>query len=185
MKQLNLFQEKLKYIHGGTKTKGRRKDKRPLSTKHAIHLVLKSKKAVGTFSFFKHSKAIQRTLKIYGKKYGVIIKDIINMGNHLHLKIIITERKSFGNFLRTVTALIARQVTKAKKGKSFGRFWDGIPFTRILKTSYEEFQLRGYFKANRVQRQHGYEQRKLYLDQFNEWIYKLRRHKKVEMTASS
>ncbi|HWU42005.1 MAG TPA: hypothetical protein VN132_01165, partial [Bdellovibrio sp.] len=87
--------------------------------------------------------------------------------------------------LRTVTALIARQVTKAKKGKSFGRFWDGIPFTRILKTSYEEFQLRGYFKANRVQRQHGYEQRKLYLDQFNEWIYKLRRHKKVEMTASS
>ena len=180
MKQLNLFQENIKYIHGGTKTIGHRKEKRPLSTKHAIHLVLKSKKAFGDRSFLRHRKAIGGILATYAEKYGVAIKDSVNMGNHIHLKIKIAERKAFANFLRTVTALIARLVTAATKAHRFGRFWDGIPFTRILKTSFEEFGLRGYFAANRVERRHGYEQREMYLDQFNEWIYKLRRRKKRE-----
>jgi len=178
MTQLKLFKENIKYIHGGAKTKGRRKEKRPLSTKRAIHLVLKSKKAIGPHSFFKHQTAIKKILDFYSAKYGVIIKDIVNMGNHIHLKIRITERKSFGNFLRTITALIARRITNATKAQAFGRFWDGIPFTRILKTSYEEFHLRGYFKANRIERAKGYQVRKIYLEEFNEWIYRLRRLKK-------
>jgi REP element-mobilizing transposase RayT len=180
MKQLDLFEEmkSVKYIHGGVKTKGRRKSKRPLSTRHAIHLVLKSKKAKGQHSFFKHKDDILKILKKYSAKYGVQIKEAVNMGNHIHFKIKITERKAFANFLRTTTALIARKVTGATKANSFGRFWDGIPFTRVLKTSYEEFQLRGYFKANRIERATDYRAREKYLEQFNAWVYSLRRRRR-------
>jgi REP element-mobilizing transposase RayT len=183
MKQLNLFEEmkSAKYIHGGVKTKGRRKSKRPLSTKHVIHLVLKSKKAKGARSFFKHNTDVLKILKKYAAQYGVQIKDAVNMGNHIHLKIKIAERKAFANFLRTTTALIARKVTGATKANSFGRFWDGIPFTRVLKTSYEELQLRGYFNANRVERAHDYRARKNYLDEFNDWIYRMRRRRVAEL----
>jgi REP element-mobilizing transposase RayT len=177
MKQLNLFEEmkSLKSVHGGVKTQGRRKARRPLSTKHAIHLVLKSKKARGAHSFFKHKDSILKILKKYSVKYGVQIQDAVNMGNHIHLKIRISDRKAFGNFLRTTTALIARRVTGAARANSFGRFWDGIPFTRILKTSYEELQLRGYFKANRIERVLSYREREEYLAEFNAWVYRLRR----------
>jgi REP element-mobilizing transposase RayT len=182
MKQLNLFEEMktAKSVHGGARTKGRRKAKRPLSTKHTIHLVLKSKKARGAFCFFKHKAAILKVLKTYSQKYGVQIKDAVNMGNHIHLKVKIRDRKLFGHFLRTVTALIARKITGATKAHAFGRFWDGIPFTRILKTSYEELQLKGYFNANRVERAQSYHVREQYLKQFNEWVYKLRRRKLLE-----
>jgi REP element-mobilizing transposase RayT len=177
MKQLNLFEENksTKYIHGGAKTKGRRKKKRPLSTKHAIHLVLKSKKAVGQHSFFKHQQSIHRILNKYANKCGVQIKDSVNMGNHIHLKIKIADRKLFQNFLRTVTALISRQVTKATKNKKFGKFWDALAFTRVVKTSYEEFQLKGYFVANRKQKNTSYRAREEFLDNFNRWLYGLRK----------
>jgi REP element-mobilizing transposase RayT len=179
VKQLKLFENSKDssraLIHGGARTRGRRKTKRPLSTKHALHLVLKSKKAVGVHSFFRHQQAIHRILTQYSKRYGVQIKDSVNMGNHIHLKIKITDRKYFQNFLRTVTALIARHVTKAKKGQSFGPFWDALAFTRVVKTSYEELQLKGYFKANREQKNKSYKAREEFLNQFNAWLYGLRR----------
>ena len=152
--QINLFEEphkiSFKTSHGGVRSKGRRKEKRPLSMKHALHLTLKSKRAVGPMDFFTHQAEIKAILEKYARKCGVVIKDFVNMGNHLQIKVKITSRELFRRFLRTVTALIARKVTGARKGKSFGRFWDGIPFTRILKTSFEELQLRGYYKANRI-----------------------------------
>jgi REP element-mobilizing transposase RayT len=181
MKQLNLFENskenKARTTHGGMRTKGRRKTKRPLSTKHALHVVLKSKKAIGQRSFFKHQQRIHRILNQYGKRYGVQIKDSVNMGNHIHLKIKITERKYFQNFLRTVTALIARKVTGASKGNKFGKFWDGLVFTRVVKTSFEERQLTGYFHANRVQKKKGYQAREEFLELFNKWLLQLRRRK--------
>jgi REP element-mobilizing transposase RayT len=176
---MNLFQNSkdinARVIHGGARTKGRRKTKRPLSTKHVMHLVLKSKKATGRYSFFNHQKAIHQILNKYSKRYGVQIKDSVNMGNHIHLKIKIADRKYFQNFLRTITALIARKVTGAAKTKRFGKFWDALAFTRVVKTSYEELQLKGYFKANREQKNKSYQAREEFLRQFNSWLYALKK----------
>jgi hypothetical protein len=97
------------------------------------------------------------------------------MGNHIHLKIKITDRKYFQNFLRTVTALIARKVTGAAKTKRFGKFWDALAFTRVVKTSYEELQLKGYFNANREQKNKSYQAREEFLRQFNSWLYALKK----------
>ena len=141
--QINLFDEpqKISYktVHGGTRTRGKRKDKRPLSTKYEIHLVLKSKKAIGQKSFFMHAKEVESIITTYARKCGVMIKESVNMGNHLHLRAKIMDRKLFASFLKTVTALIARKITGARKGKSFGRFWDGLAFLVYLRLRSKYF----------------------------------------------
>jgi REP element-mobilizing transposase RayT len=181
MKQLSLFEKPLqtnyKTVHGGTRTKGSRKTARPLSVKHSMHLVLKAKRAQGTYSLYKHDRALKNIIAKYAKRYGIVIQDLVNMGNHLHIRLKITRREYFGKFLKTITALIARVVTKAKKGNRFGKFWDALAFTRVLKTRYELLQLRGYFKANRIEHAHGYKARENYLQEFNEWIYRLKKLK--------
>lgn len=162
--------------HGGTASKGKRKEFRPLSTKRAIHVVLKSDKAKGALSFLlpKNKLLVEKILKEKARKFGVKIADLANVGNHLHLKVRAQSRQSFQKFLKAVTCLIARKMTGARKGKKFGRFWQGLAFTRVLTSAFEELQLKGYIDANRFQASQGYKQREAYLSEFNSWVYKLK-----------
>lgn len=162
--------------HGGAATKGKRKEFRPLSTKKSIHVVLKSDKAKGSLSFLtlKNKTLIEKILKDKAKKFGIRIADHANVGNHLHLKVRAQSREGFQRFLKAITCLIARKITGAKKGKKFGRFWQGLAFTRVLTSAFEELQLKGYIDANRLQAQQGYKQREAYLNEFNNWVYHLK-----------
>lgn len=137
--------------HGGCVRKGAKLE-RPLSTKKWIHLTLKSDKAIGTLSFLspRNQKPVEQILRDKATKFHIRIGDMVNMGNHIHLKIRIQDRMSFRRFLKAITNLIARTVTGARRGRPFGRFWQGLAFTRVLRTSFEELGLRGYFAANRV-----------------------------------
>ncbi len=103
--------------------------------------------------------------------------DWVNMGNHLHLKIRFKDRKYVGKFLKSFSATLARKITGAKKGNKFGKFWDGLVFTRVLSSRFEEFGIKGYFEANHRQREYGFEERKRYLKQFNQFLYRLKRKK--------
>jgi hypothetical protein len=181
-KQLSLFEtkEKKRYTrtqHGGTSNRGKRKLERPLSTKQWIHLVLKSDKAIGKMSFLNpvHKLMIEQTLRSKSKKFGVPIADKANAGNHLHLKIRITSRESFQQFLKSSTSLIARKITGARRGKPFGRFWQGLAYTRVLKSWTEELNLRGYIMANRLEAKTSPEARARLLKRFNAWVYRERR----------
>ncbi len=170
----NINQTKIK-SYGGI-TKGKRKIARPISTKKWMHLTLKSNKAKGALSFL-HAKnffKVKFIIKNQALKHGVEISDYVNMGNHLHLKVKPHSRKSFQNFLRSTTAMIARSVTGATRNQGFGKFWDGLAFTRVIQSSYELFQLKGYFKANRIQAKKGYEARTKYLDAFNGYLKTLK-----------
>jgi hypothetical protein len=185
MKQTNLFHyfEKSsirkrygRTQHGGLKTKGHRKLERPLSNKKWIHLILKSDKAKGTLSFLtpKNQSMIQSILTEKSKKFGIKIADFANVGNHLHLKIKIQDRERFQKFLKSITCLIARKVTGACRGKKFGRFWQGLAFTRVLTSSLEELNLKGYIQANRIEAQNGESARQIFLKRFNQWVYRER-----------
>jgi REP element-mobilizing transposase RayT len=160
--------------HGGASLKGRRKLERPLSAKKWIHLTMKSDKAKGQYSFLsaKNQILVEQILKAKAKKFGVKIADFANVGNHLHLKIKIQNRHTFQQFLKSVTTLIARKITNARRGHKFGRFWQGLAYTRILKSSLEELNLKGYFQANRVEAQKGQQKREEFLKQFNTWVYR-------------
>ena len=162
--------------HGGAESKGHRKNYRPLAEKKWIHLTLKSAKATGPWSFLtpKNQILVNEILKSKAKKWGIQIAEVVNVGNHLHIKLKFKYREGFQNFLRAVTSLIARKITKARRGVKSGKFWQGLAFTRVLKTSFEELQLKGYFRANRIQATRGTKAREEYLDKFNAWVYRLR-----------
>jgi hypothetical protein len=162
--------------HGGAESKGHRKNYRPLAEGKWIHLTLKSEKAKGPWSFLtpKNQALVTEILKSKAYKWGIQIAQVVNVGNHLHIKLKFKYREGFQNFLRSVTALIVRKITKARRGVKAGKFWQGLAFTRVLKTSFEEMQLKGYFKANALQAAKGPKAREEYLKKFNAWVYRLR-----------
>jgi len=164
-------------IHGGSETKGKRKVSRPFARNKWIHLVLKSDKARGVYSFLRpqNKMMIEQTLRSKSKKFGVRIAQFVNVGNHLHLQVKASDKLHFQKFLKSVTCLIARQVTGAKKGQRFGRFWQGLAFTRLIRTQLEELQLGGYLRANQIQALRGQKARDSFLNQFNEWVLGLKR----------
>ncbi len=113
------------------KRKGRCLGGRPLSTKHSIHLVLRSSKATGVWSFRipKNSKRIKEIIEKFALKYGIRILSIANVGNHLHLHIKIPSRRAYKAFIRATTSAIAMAITGVNrwtKEKSSGRTANSI-----------------------------------------------------------
>jgi hypothetical protein len=96
------------------------------------------------------------------------------MGNHLHLKISGNDTNRMKLFLRTFAGLLARDLTGAHRGSKFGKFWDGLVYTRVLHSRLEELGLKGYFEANHRQREMGYSERERYLKSWNEYLQRLR-----------
>ena len=163
-------------VHGGLKKTGKRKEKRPMVPRKWVHVVLKSRRAVGSWSLLKaqNAKSTEGILKKQSKRCHVEVKDWVNMGNHLHLKVRFRERSSMQKFLRVVPGLIARRVMGAEKGKRKGRFWEGLVFTRVLSSALESFHLEGYFAANRVERKFGYDERRGKIEELDRWIKGMR-----------
>ncbi len=170
-KNLKTF-ESLK--HGGDLRKNKRKIKRPLLPNKITHIVFKSSKAKNNLSFYKHKNIILKLLRERSKKYSIEILDFVNMGNHLHIKARSKNLSNLKNFLRTFPALVARKITQAKKGFKFGKFWDHLVFTRVLISSFEILGLKGYFEANRIERDNGYGARLDYLNSFRKYLFKIR-----------
>lgn len=162
------------YSLGGSSLKTRRKIKRPLVNGMPTHVVFKSSKAKGDLSFYAHKILVAKLLKEKSRKFYIEVLDWVNMGNHLHLKIRFKDRKYVGMFLKSFSATLARKITGAKKGNRFGKFWDGLVYTRVLSSKLEEFGIRGYFESNHRQREYGYAERERYLKRFNQFLYRLK-----------
>lgn len=109
-----------------------------------------------------HSKKVDRIVRRQSQKHFVTVCEYVNVGNHLHLKIKARTRVSFRAFLISTTALLARAITGAKKGRAFGRFWDAPAFSRILLSSFEEFTLSKYFNVNALEAKMGTEIRLIF-----------------------
>ena len=122
--------------HGGELSVGRRKTRRPVVIKRAMHLTLRSTKAVGKWSLLhpRHRSFIGYAVATLSKRYDVKIYQFSNNGNHLHLLVKARTRRGFQSFLRLLSGRIALRITGAKKGNSLGsRFWDLPAFTRIVE----------------------------------------------------
>jgi len=126
-----------------------------------MHLILKSSKAKGEWSF-KHprnEKKIREIIERFSSKFGIKVHSLANVGNHLHCHIKLSNRFAYTPFIRAVTAAIAMSVTgKSRWSKistngtrSKTKFWDYRPFTRII-SSYRAFlNLRDYIKINQLE----------------------------------
>src|SRR5690606_12887550 len=88
-RQLDLPPNKVPRFFGSSLSKSHPKTVRPLSTKQALHLVLKSDRAVGTSSMLArpHSRQVHKIVHRQAAKFCVRIYHFVNVGNHLHFVI--------------------------------------------------------------------------------------------------
>ncbi len=168
-KQTSLL-AKEKSAYGGDllKTRAGRRGARPLSTRETIHLVLRSTKAKGEWSFRRprnHSH-VNRIIEKFSVIYGVRVISMANVGNHLHLQIKLSNRFTYKPFIRAVTAAIAMAVTgrnrwtraamaakhtnRVKKSRD-EKFWDRRPFTRIVESFKAWLSLKDYVRINQLE----------------------------------
>jgi hypothetical protein len=135
------------------------KEARPLSSKKALHIVLRSDWATGPRSFLKFERIIQNTLLKLGRRHGVRVYRVANAGNHLHLLVRFTQRRGLQNFLRASTGLIARKVLGAERGSprkstlipAGQSFWSQRPFTRIVSWGKDFDSTLSYLKLNTLE----------------------------------
>lgn len=126
-----------KTFFGGTLLKkSHAKVARPLSTKHAMHLIFRSSQARGGWNFLQpHNVAlIKKILKQQGKSFRITLLAQKNAGTCLQFVIRGKNKEEIKNFIRTISALIARYVQRVHKGSAAKKeFWDQRPFTRIVE----------------------------------------------------
>ena len=153
------FIQKIETQYGGDllTTRKARSAGRPLDTKNSMHLVLRSTKARGPWSFLKepNRKAIREILLRFSKKYGIRIQSIANVGNHLHLQIRLSNRRNYTPFIKAVTAAIAMAITGVNRwtqnsGEKL-KFWDRRPFTRVIFGFTGILSLRNYIRLNQLE----------------------------------
>jgi REP element-mobilizing transposase RayT len=157
--QLSMLKDKVLKHFGGNLLKGNAKSARPLSTKEAVHLVLKSTQAIGTKSMLHtyNVNKINNIIRTHAKLCRIRIYHFVNVGNHLHLVIKLDDRKEFSRFIRIITGLIARHVLKAQRGPAVDdstaahkktQFWVARPFTRLIAWGRDYDYIKKYMKKN-------------------------------------
>ncbi|MGE0634783.1 MAG: transposase [Pseudobdellovibrionaceae bacterium] len=159
MKQVELLKKQSKSYGGELlKTRKGRAHGRPLDTKNTMHLVLRSSKAKGGWSFkkAKNEKKIRDLVQKFSNKYGVRVLSLANVGNHLHFQIKLSSRHTYKPFIRALTAAVAMAVTGASrwnplKREPKDRFWDYRPFTRVVQSFKAYLNLRDYIQINQIE----------------------------------
>lgn len=153
--QLSLFNMSSKKIFGGSLLKNSNpKEKRPVSTKHPMHIVLRSSHTYGGRSFLskKNRHAIDGILKRQSKKWGIRLYRYENVGNHIHILLRTSHRVCLNGFLRSVAGLIARHVLGAERGNAKSiKFWCARPFSRIVSWGRDYKSVLRYFEKNQLQ----------------------------------
>jgi REP element-mobilizing transposase RayT len=159
-KQLAFFEKRQRFF-GGCILRSHPKEARPLSTKEALHVVLKSEWAIGPTSLLNHSDFVDKLIRHWAKKCGVEIYQLVNVGNHLHLVVRLTKLTLYPKFIRTITALIARHVGQKHRGpvrssktdtaeqESHFQFWLARPYTRIVAWGKDWENILKYMRKNR------------------------------------
>ncbi|MBX3016974.1 MAG: hypothetical protein KF767_03725 [Bdellovibrionaceae bacterium] len=113
-----------------------------------MHVVLRSEKATGRYGLRlpKNWLKVDEIRKRAQKDYGIEIAEMVNAGKLLQFRLRAHRKEDLQNFLRVMTCLIAREITGAKKGSPFGRFWDGLSYTRVLKDPSSIRAVASYFR---------------------------------------
>jgi putative transposase len=152
------FKEKLCF-GGRLLTKSANRHARPVSTKETMHLVLKSSKAKGRYSFRSGQNAarVKSIIESQCAKFGVKLIRFSNNFNHLHLHTKFPSRVIYVMFIKSLTAKLTLAVTGASKARPiksiFGAkgFWDHRPFSRVVK-GFRAFNiLNDYIRLNQLE----------------------------------
>lgn len=131
--QQTFFRMSREFAYGGTlRRQKKRRGARPVSRRHALHMVFKSSQAKGLASFL-HPRSriiIHRTLRQMALRYGLRIHEVGICGNHFHLLVRFHNRRFLLAFNRVFTGTLVKRLCGSEKLAR--RFFDFRPFTRVV-----------------------------------------------------
>jgi hypothetical protein len=121
--------------HGGGKRKGQRKLMRPIDPKRPLHVTMRSTRAKGSLSMLsgRNAKTIARLQERLARRFHIRVLRSANVGNHLHLLIRGRTRVEIQRFFRAFAGSVAREITGARKGRAFGKFWDELLYSKVVE----------------------------------------------------
>jgi len=112
-KQFDMFKRGASAYGGELRNRRKGRGQRSISTKHTMHLVLRSSLTKGAWNLRRHDNKIKNITKKYSHKYGVRLISLANVGNHLHMQIQLTNRHTYAPFIKALTSALAMAVTGA------------------------------------------------------------------------
>jgi len=136
MKQLQLIPKPLNY-HGGQLRRGRRKIRRPLSTKRSIHLVLKCHNSMDLFG---HREYVNEKISTNARRFGVKLYSRSVQRDHIHLLMKFPCRQSYVFFVRSLASVLARRFSKG--------MWKCLPFSRVVQWGKDFRGVLSYLRQN-------------------------------------
>lgn len=146
LRQLSLIPKRREEIEfGGSLLKGKRKSRRPISSKKPMHLILKSQQAKGRFAFNPSNRKIEKLIYRMAHRFGVKLYSVALNWSHAHLVIRVRERKSYNRFIRALTGAMVL-LLKAAKG-----FFDLRPYTKIATWGRQFRRLMIYSDKNQIE----------------------------------
>ena len=148
--------EKMATIHGGESRVGKRKVRRPIALKRPMRFVFKASHLGSSSSFLlkRNKEFISSLLKKESRLSGLRIYYQSINSNHIHLAIYGKSRFGYQRFLRVVSSKIAQFITRAQKTKPLSeKFWDNVPFSRIVEWGLSFRTLTNYIQQNILESQ--------------------------------
>ncbi len=134
---------KSKKEHGGSLLLGKRKGRRALSTKHAIHLVLKSD-LKGVLN--PGNRRLEQLIRNIAERFHIRVYSTALNWSHIHCVVKIKDRKDYNAFIRVLTSILALRI---RKHKSFtGKVFALRPYTRILSWGRDFKNVLSYLVLN-------------------------------------
>lgn len=114
---------------------GSRKKVRPFNRKQALHVTMQSSQAKGAWGFLRHDNyfTILDLIERLRIRFQITVEKQSINSNHLHLLLRAKDKKALSGFLRALSGLIVRQITKTERGQKLSqKFWNQRPFSRIV-----------------------------------------------------
>ncbi len=146
----DFFKKRIPKTFGGQALQGKRKSKRPLSVKSAIHLVIKSEKAKGALSFVSHQSVLGKAISAISKKWNITVYDKAVNFDHVHFVIKIKSELDYRSWIRELTSEIVRLIS-VRTGSKLTQFFSLRPWTRILHWGRDFKNVRNYLVLNQME----------------------------------
>ncbi len=132
--------------HGGSPLEGKRKGSRALSTKHAIHLILKSD-LKGVFN--PGNRRLEQLIRNTAERFQVRVYSMALNWSHIHFVIKIKDSKDYNAFIRLLTSILAIKIRKHKNFPS--KVFTLLPFTRIVTWGRDFKNVLSYLELNQLE----------------------------------
>ena len=145
------FPEKERAFSPGRRTTRASRQYRPVVTKEAMHLVLRSDRARGTKSLLKYDHVVRAVIVKVARRRGVRVYRIVNAGNHLHITLKLSKQFLWHGFISGVTGGIARTLGFMRDEGAKQGFWNSRPFTRVIAWGRDYNVVKDYHVLNQLE----------------------------------